>query len=339
MADLTFNAIDVETANPTRASICQIGIAQIIKGMMGKPISLLVNPEEPFGQVQTNLHHISERTVRGAETLPSLYPRIQKLIEGTVLVSHSAFDRQALERAMSKYGLVMPLVRWLDSGKIAQAAWPEKYGKDNWALKNIAADLGITFQHHDAGEDARVAAEIVLRACRHTGLGIDDWLEQAGHQRRAPARPAPSQPAPSRPAPSRPAPSRMERENRLAARETPPSAGWPAGRPPGETPQQPGPPSWARALATILKLEESRGFNNRAVSGGLDRFTKRWDETIMEELGNRGVHRILLGIAYQDLSLEERPWWVEQWRGVMAERQKQERRRTPGDDRHEEAVR
>ena len=36
--------------------------------------------------------------------------------------------------------------------------------------------LGISFRHHDAMEDARAAGEIVLHACRHTGLSIDDWV-------------------------------------------------------------------------------------------------------------------------------------------------------------------
>ena len=151
MSDLTFTAIDVETANPSRTSICQIGLAQVSDGRVGKPISILVNPEEPFGQVQTGIHGIDERAVRNAETLRDIHPRVCELIRGGILVSHSSFDRQALEQATGKYGLEMPQVRWLDSGRIARAAWPERYGRDSWSLKKIADDLGISFQHHEAG--------------------------------------------------------------------------------------------------------------------------------------------------------------------------------------------
>ena len=52
MANLTFNAIDVETANRTRASICQIGIAQVQVGKIKRAASFLVNPEEPFESFQ-----------------------------------------------------------------------------------------------------------------------------------------------------------------------------------------------------------------------------------------------------------------------------------------------
>ena len=41
-----------------------------------------------------------------------------------------------------------------------------------------------------------------------------------------------------------------------------------------------------------------------------------------EDLGGSGIHRILLGIRYADLNLEERTWLVEQWRGVLADRKR-----------------
>ena len=65
--------------------------------------------------------------------------------------------------------------------KIARRAWPERYGQRGYGLKNIARDLDISFRHHDALEDARAAAEIVLRACAATNTDIEGWLRQVGH--------------------------------------------------------------------------------------------------------------------------------------------------------------
>ena len=183
MANLTFNAIDVETANRTRASICQIGIAQVQMGKIKRAASFLVNPEEPFESFQTSLHGINEEAVSEAETMLSIHPKLCRLIERAPLASHSLFDKQALEKAASKYGLTMRQIKWLDTGRVARSAWPDRYDGSSWGLKKIAADLGIEFLHHDAAEDARAAAEILLHACRHTGLDVDDWLEQAGYER------------------------------------------------------------------------------------------------------------------------------------------------------------
>ena len=61
---------------------------------------------------------------------------------------------------------------------VARRAWLEKYGR-RWNLALIAVNLGISFRHHDAVEDARPAGEIVLRACRHTGIDVSGWLKGA----------------------------------------------------------------------------------------------------------------------------------------------------------------
>ena len=293
MGDLTFNAIDVETANRTRASICQIGLVIVRDGTISDAISILVNPEEDFEPINTSIHGIGSRTVQGALTMPLLHPKLSELTDG-VLVSHSSFDRQALEQATGKYGLAMPQVRWLDSGRIARAAWPERYGRDGWNLKKIAEDLGISFQHHEAVDDARVSAEIVLRACSDTGLGLDEWLRQAGYGRHDAVE------------------SSGETEVGASKR----------GETPEARPRPPDPPRWQWALARILELEERRGFLNNSVLGGIDRFFERSAQAITEELGGSGIHRILLGIRYADLNMEERTWLVEQWRGVMAGRKR-----------------
>ena len=40
--------------------------------------------------------------------------------------------------------------------------------------------------------------------------------------------------------------------------------------------QESGSPAWADAFQKILKLEESHGFDNKAVLGGLDKFVARF---------------------------------------------------------------
>ena len=61
---------------------------------------------------------------------------------------------------------------------IARRAWPERRGNRGYRLATLAADLGISFRHHDALEDARAAAGVVLYACLETGMGIDDWVRE-----------------------------------------------------------------------------------------------------------------------------------------------------------------
>ena len=181
LANFTFNVIDVETANADPASICQIGIVEVSAGIIFNGLSILVNPEDRFNSFNTGLHGISEDTVAHSKTLPQIYARLCDLLEGTIVVSHTTFDKVAIEGALRKYSLAPIGVEWLDSSLIARRTWPRRYSR-SWNLARIAGDLGISFRHHDALEDATAAAKIVLRACQYSCMSIEDWATQFKRQ-------------------------------------------------------------------------------------------------------------------------------------------------------------
>ena len=176
MGNLTFNAIDVETANANPASICQVGIVQVRNGEIEEQLSILVDPEEKFYAGNVGVHGINEETVEGCGAFPEVHGDLCRRLRGRVVVSHTAFDRVAVAGAVEKYGLGRIRARWMDSAMIVRRAWPGKYRVRGWGLARVASDLGIKFRHHDAVEDARAAAEIVLQACQSSGLDIDGWL-------------------------------------------------------------------------------------------------------------------------------------------------------------------
>ena len=101
------------------------------------------------------VHGIGEATFKGNRTLLQVQSELRRYIEGVVLVSHTAFDRVALNGATNRYELEAIRAIWLDSAMIARIAWPERYRHRGWSLAGIASDLGIVFRHHDGVEDAR----------------------------------------------------------------------------------------------------------------------------------------------------------------------------------------
>lgn len=173
---MDFVAIDVETANADLASICQIGVAFVQAGSVVDQWSTLVDPEDYFSHINIEIHGIDRSQVVGAPTFADVYPVLESRTAGVVIVSHTSFDRVALTGAIEKYDLLPGAHVWLDSARVVRRAWPDKYATHGYGLANVAADLGITFKHHDAGEDARAAAEIVLRACEATEMDIEAWL-------------------------------------------------------------------------------------------------------------------------------------------------------------------
>ena len=176
---LTFNAIDVETANADRASICQIGIVHVVDGVIVDRWQTLVDPEAWFDDWNVRIHGLTPERVNGSPTMPEIRAELRRRLRGSILASHSSFDRVAFERAMYRYDIEQLQVTWLDSALVARRAWPEKFGRSGYGLKPVAYELGIEFRHHDALEDARASAEIVLAACRHSGVDVPGWVEKA----------------------------------------------------------------------------------------------------------------------------------------------------------------
>ena len=171
---MTFNAIDVETANQNRGSICQIGICSVINGEICDQWETLVNPETYFIPSNVRIHGIRDADVKTGPTLPVIYSELCKRVQGSILVHHSAFDKTAFEQAASKYNLHPLPVRWLDCIKIAKRVWPQFESSFGYGLKPLANYFGIQFQHHHAVEDASASAFIAVRACRETGLNIEE---------------------------------------------------------------------------------------------------------------------------------------------------------------------
>jgi ATP-dependent DNA helicase RecG len=75
--------------------------------------------------------------------------------------------------------------------------------------------------------------------------------------------------------------------------------------------------SWVDAFRNILTMEESKGFDNKAVMGGLDRFIQIWTEDMVAHLGDGLKASGLLETPYSGLTGEERGKWVGKWRDLL----------------------
>lgn len=172
---MDFVVVDVETANPNLASICEIGIAPFRNGVSQKPSEWLVNPKDHFDPINVSIHGIDEADVRNAPTWPQVYPSIALLLSGSIVATHTAFDRAALAQACANWNLAICECRWLDTARVVRRAWPQ-FAKSGYGLANVATTFGIKYQAHDAAQDARCAGEVLMLAIEQTGLSIEQWL-------------------------------------------------------------------------------------------------------------------------------------------------------------------
>lgn len=174
---MNFVAIDVETANPNMASICQIGLIRYLSGAPADQWKSYVDPEDEFDDINVSIHGIDEDKVRGAPTFPEISRKLFDYMRNSVVVCHTHFDRLSLAQTSQRYKLSVPDCVWLDSAGVARRAWQECAWK-GFGLAKVCNRLGYEFKHHDALEDAKAAAFILTCAARETGFGIDEWLQR-----------------------------------------------------------------------------------------------------------------------------------------------------------------
>lgn len=122
---LNFVALDVETANADMASICQIGIAKYIDGVLVEEWSSLINPEDYFDFINVDIHGITESDVVDSPTFPEIVSTLNQFLNNTICVSHTHFDRISIGRALAKYNLKEIETVWLDSARVARRTWED----------------------------------------------------------------------------------------------------------------------------------------------------------------------------------------------------------------------
>ncbi|MCA9200653.1 MAG: hypothetical protein KDA87_24100 [Planctomycetales bacterium] len=171
-----FVAIDVETANADMSSICQIGIAHYRDGTLAEEWKSYLDPEDYFDLANVGVHGIDESTIEGAPRLPDVFHDLHRLMDNQIAVCHTHFDRVAIQQAFDKYDLEHPYCEWLDSARVARRTW-EQFAYRGYGLANVCEYLGYHFQHHDALEDAKAAAHILIAAMAKNGINECECLD------------------------------------------------------------------------------------------------------------------------------------------------------------------
>jgi DNA polymerase-3 subunit epsilon len=165
----TFTAIDFETANYQRNSACQLGIVVVENGTIIDTQSWLIKPPSMMFTF-TDIHGITYEVVKDQPTFQELWTTVQPYIDNRILAAHNAtFDISVLRAVLSHYRLPAPAFQVLDSLAVARRTWPHL---PNHKLNTVAGHLNFPFQHHDAANDARACAEIILQAAKEAAASV-----------------------------------------------------------------------------------------------------------------------------------------------------------------------
>ena len=159
-----FAAIDFETANGERSSVCSVGVVVVRGGVVTDTFYSLIQPEPNYySWFCQQVHGLGHADTDNAPVFPYVWQQIEPLIEGLPLVAHNApFDEGCLKAVFRVYQMDYPDYRFLCTCRASR----RRFGRSlpNHQLHTVAAACGYCLEnHHHALADAEACARIAMQ--------------------------------------------------------------------------------------------------------------------------------------------------------------------------------
>ena len=158
-----FAAIDFETANECRSSVCSVGVVIVRGGKIVDSFYSLIHPEPEYYQwFCQQVHGLSEGDTDDAPVFPYVWEKIAPMIEGLPLVAHnSPFDEGCLKAVFGVYQMDYPDYEFYDTCATSRRVLPDLEHHD---LETVSAACGYDLtNHHHALADAEACAYIAMK--------------------------------------------------------------------------------------------------------------------------------------------------------------------------------
>lgn len=156
-----FAAIDFETANCSRTSVCSVGIVIVRDGEIVDNFYSLIKPEPNYYNYWcTQVHGLTRKDTDSAPLFPEVWKQIAPKIAGLPLVAHNkSFDENCLREVFKCYKMDYPEYPFF----CTCIASRRHFGKTlpNHQLHVVAEACGFHLEnHHHALADAEACAWI-----------------------------------------------------------------------------------------------------------------------------------------------------------------------------------
>jgi DNA polymerase-3 subunit epsilon len=155
-----FVAIDFETANGERSSVCAVGIAVVKDGEVVETFYSLIQPEPNYYNYwNTKVHGLTAQDTDDAMVFPKVWEQIEPLLGELPLVAHNkSFDESCLKAVFRVYQMDYPDYDFHCTLKAAKKQFPQL---PNHQLHTVSEYCGYEMRkHHEALDDAYACAII-----------------------------------------------------------------------------------------------------------------------------------------------------------------------------------
>ncbi|MBQ6766162.1 MAG: 3'-5' exoribonuclease [Paludibacteraceae bacterium] len=158
-----FAAIDFETANYERTSVCAVGVVVVRDGEIKDSFYSLIKPEPNYYNFQCSMvNGLCCQDTDTAPLFPDVWRQIEPKIAGLPLVAHNKkFDENCLKAVFRCYQMDYPDYKFHCTYIAARRKMPHL---ENHQLHTVAAACGYNLEHHHhALADAEACAWIARK--------------------------------------------------------------------------------------------------------------------------------------------------------------------------------
>ncbi len=159
-----FAAIDFETANGKRTSVCSVGVVVVRGGAVADTFYSLIRPRPNYySAFTTAVHGLTYHDTVEAPDFAEVWREVAPRIEGLPLVAHnSPFDEGCLRAVFELYGMPWPGYRFYCTCRASRRVFGSRL--PNHQLHTVSAACGFDLtRHHHALADAEACAAIALK--------------------------------------------------------------------------------------------------------------------------------------------------------------------------------
>jgi DNA polymerase-3 subunit epsilon len=160
---ISFTAIDFETANSERGSVCAVGLVKVQEGRIVDKAFWLIKPPpglDRFDPLNVEIHGIREEDVlHAADWEMSVEGILQFACEDPLVAYNAPCDAAVMRKASEHLKLDLPAKDFYCALRLAQS----KLELPKHSLNDVLSALKLpSFEHHGPGADALACASLVM---------------------------------------------------------------------------------------------------------------------------------------------------------------------------------
>ena len=173
---MDFIAIDFETANRYKNSVCSLGLVYVKNNIIiEKKYFLIKPPKLYFDPFNIKIHSIKPEDVKDKDPFPIVWEQIKQDFNNALILAHYAtFDIGVLKSILATYQMDAPTFNYGCTWHLSKKAYPKLH---NHKLNTVSNALSIPLDHHHALSDAEACAKIAIHSFQQLEINTMDYLK------------------------------------------------------------------------------------------------------------------------------------------------------------------